>query len=162
MNKNSLSARQHPSPRLHKVTFAPVLSEPSVLRAASFPSVLVIDDSPTIRKIVETTLRREGYAVTAFADGNSALAWLLQPHQPPPSLILVDIGLPDVDGYTILRWLKARRRFSATTCIVISRRDGLGDKLKGRLAGAKAYLPKPFTTRALLEIVRNYVMVDEA
>ena len=143
------------SASLHKIALD-ALSEtfdPSIPPAAC---ILMIDDSPTVRKIVETTLRREGYDVRAFQDGVEALRWLADPHSRTPDIIFVDIGLPKMDGYQVIRILKTRARFAHTTYIVLSGRDGMVDKLKARIAGAALYITKPFTTQALLAAVRLY------
>src|SRR6266700_1774846 len=96
--------------------------------------VMVIDDSPTIRKIVETCLRREGFHVIGFADGVEALKWLVSPQGCPPDLLLLDINLPKMDGYEVARHLKAKPQYKSIPIIMLTRRDGLVDRLKSRLA----------------------------
>lgn len=120
------------------------------------PSVLVIDDSLTIRKIIEATLRREGYTVIAFSEGMTALRWLATASNPVPRLLLLDIELPHMDGYAIARTLKAQPAFASLPILMMSHRDGVIDRLKGRLAGAEEYLTKPFTTKELMKSVRRY------
>jgi twitching motility two-component system response regulator PilG len=120
-------------------------------------SVFVIDDSATIRKITETVLQQAGYETRSFRDGVEAMKWFAKPGSQPPDLILVDIGLPKMDGYEVIRTIKARPRFANTICIVLSGRDSTVDKLKGRLAGAKAYVTKPFTPQILLTAVRAHL-----
>ncbi len=122
---------------------------------ASSPAILVVDDSPTVRKIVETTLRREGYEVLTFPDGIAALTWLAERSDAAPRLLLLDIELPKLDGYALARALKAKPACARATIVLMSRRDGVVDRLKGRLAGARASLTKPFTTQALLDLVRQ-------
>src|SRR6266699_1804728 len=95
--------------------------------------VMVIDDSSTIRKILETCLHRAGYEVKSFQDGAEALRWCGAPVARIPALVLVDVGLPKLDG------------------------DGVLDRLKGRLAGAHAYLTKPFKTDEVVAIVQAYL-----
>lgn len=121
--------------------------------------ILLIDDSPTIRKVVEMCLRREGYAVVSFANGVDALRWLTYEARSIPALVLLDIGLPKVDGYEVARILKTQPAWRSIVIVMMSRRDGLVDRLKGRLAGAQAYLIKPFTTTQLLE--RVHACLDE-
>jgi twitching motility two-component system response regulator PilG len=121
------------------------------------PSILAVDDSLTIRKIVETVLRREGYVTITFPDGVAAFRWLAEVSCPPPKIVLLDIELPKMDGYAIARALKAKPTLESTTIIMMSRRDGIIDRLKGRLAGAEDHLPKPFKAEELVEIVHRYL-----
>jgi len=74
-----------------------------------------------------------------------------------PGLIFVDIGLPKMDGYSVIRHFRAESAFDQTFFVIISRRDGKLDKLKGRLVGAHAYLTKPFKTAELLSVVQSYL-----
>jgi Response regulators consisting of a CheY-like receiver domain and a winged-helix DNA-binding domain len=119
--------------------------------------VAIIDDSITVRKIVETCLRREGFAVQCFPDGLDALRTWIQPDVRLPDLILLDLCLPELDGYEVLLRIKRDPRLSSITVIILSRRDGLLDKLKGRLCGARAHLGKPFKTQELLTVVNAYL-----
>ena len=119
--------------------------------------VLVIDDSLVIRKILETCLHRAGYQVRSFADGVEALLWLATPEACIPALVLVDLGLPKLDGYEVIRHLKARPALAQTIFIIVSRRDGILDRLKGRLVGAHAYLTKPFKTGAMIAVIQAYL-----
>lgn len=117
--------------------------------------VLVIDDSLTMRKILETCLGREGYKVKSFADGIEALHWLGSKQARPPALIFVDLGLPRLDGYEVLRQLKGRVVVTSSILVVLSKREGVLDRLKARLAGAHAYLSKPCPTSAILSLVQT-------
>ncbi len=119
--------------------------------------VMVIDDSPTVRKIIETCLKREGFAVAAFADGIEALQSLTHPQARIPDLVVLDIGLPKMDGYEVARRLKTKPQFSNTIIIMLSRRDGIIDRLKGRLAGAREYLIKPFKTQDFINVIESYL-----
>ncbi|GHO93241.1 response regulator [Reticulibacter mediterranei] len=122
--------------------------------------VMVIDDSATVRKIVETCLRREGFEVKSFPDGVEAMRWLTtDPSSRVPNLVLLDIGLPKMDGYEVARRLKTKPQFSNTVIIMLSRRDGVIDKLKGRLAGAKDYITKPFKAQEIVSIIQSYLGV---
>ena len=121
--------------------------------------VMVIDDSPTVRKIVETCLKREGFTVAAFADGIEAMQSLTSPRARVPDLVVLDIGLPKMDGYEVARCLRTKPQFSNTIIIMLSRREGLIDRLKGRLAGAKEYITKPFKTQEFIEVIESYLGV---
>ena len=119
--------------------------------------VMVIDDSLVIRKIVETCLHRAGYQVRSFPDGVEALRWLNTAEACLPALVLVDLGLPRLDGYEVIRLLKARPALARTVLVIVSRRDGILDRLKGRLVGAHAYLTKPFKTAELMTVVQAHL-----
>lgn len=119
--------------------------------------VMVIDDSLVIRKIVETCLHRAGYEVRSFPDGVEALCWLNTMEARIPDLVTVDLGLPRLDGYQVMRQIKARPALEHAKLVILSQRDGVLDKLKGRLAGAHAYLTKPFKTGELLTVVQTHL-----
>jgi twitching motility two-component system response regulator PilG len=116
--------------------------------------VMVIDDSLVVRTILDTCLRRAGYEVIYFEDGLQALGWLNTSDARIPDLIIVDLGLPRLDGYEVIRLLKARPALEDTVLVILSARDGILDRIKGRLVGAHAYLTKPFKTREVLAVVQ--------
>ncbi len=87
--------------------------------------VMVIDDSLVIRKIVETCLRRAGYEVKCFPDGVEALCWLNTTEACIPDLVIVDLGLPKLDGYQVMQQIKARPVLERTRLVILSRRDGV-------------------------------------
>ena len=120
--------------------------------------VTVVDDSETVRKILEVTLRRAGYEqVCSFPDGVELLRWLMTPQARIPALVIVDLMLPKMDGYVLIGRLKARPAFAHTIFVILSGRKGVLDKLKGRLSGAHTYLTKPFRTDALVATVHAYL-----
>ena len=119
--------------------------------------VLVIDDSATVRKIIEVCLRRAGYAVVGFPDGVEAIRWLATQQERCPQLVFLDIGMPRMDGYAVAQYLKARPQLSDIVIVMLSRRTGILDRLKGRLAGADEYLTKPFRTQTILAIVQAFL-----
>ena len=119
--------------------------------------VLVIDDSLVVRKILETCLGRAGYEVKSFPGSVEVFRWLTTPDARIPALVFVDLCLPVVDGYDIIRRLKAKPTFAHTVFVMISQRDGVLVRLKGRLAGAKGYLTKPFKTQELLAVVQSSI-----
>ncbi len=122
--------------------------------------IMVIDDSPTVRKIIETCLGREGFDVRSFPDGIEAMRWIANdPDAHAPDLVLLDIGLPKMDGYEVARRLKSKSLFSNTIIVMLSRRDGVIDRLKGRLAGAKQYITKPFKTQEIIAIIQEQLNV---
>jgi len=113
--------------------------------------VLVIDDSRTIRKSAETMLGREGCEVLTADDGFEALSLI---HKHHPDLIFVDIMMPRLDGYQTCAIIKNNQRFRHTPVIMLTSKDGLFDKARGRIVGSDHYLTKPFTKDELLDAVR--------
>jgi twitching motility two-component system response regulator PilG len=126
-------------------------------RTAMDRLVLVVDDSLTVRKIVETYLRREGLEVMSFTDGVEALRWLNSPEGRSPDLILLDVTMPRMDGYEVARRLQARLRRRGTAIIMLTRRNGVIDKLKSRLVGAVDHLSKPLQAQQLLRVVTYHL-----
>ncbi|GAC1431556.1 MAG: twitching motility response regulator PilG [Ktedonobacteraceae bacterium] len=122
--------------------------------------IMVIDDSTTVRKIIETCLRRENFDVRGFTDGVEAMRWITNdPEARIPDLVLLDINLPKIDGYEVARRFKTKALFNNTIIIMLSRRDSVIDRLKGRLAGAKDYITKPFKTQEIVSIVQEQLNV---
>ena len=116
--------------------------------------VLVIDDSNTIRRSAEIFLRQAGFDVILAEDGFDALA-KISDHQ--PKVIFVDIMMPRLDGYQTCALIKQHPRLKSTPVIMLSSKDGVFDRARGRLAGSDRYLTKPFTREALIEAVNEYV-----
>ena len=116
--------------------------------------VMVIDDSKTIRRTAETLLKREGCEVVTASDGFEALAKIADQH---PNIIFVDIMMPRLDGYQTCALIKNNSAFKSTPVIMLSSKDGLFDKAKGRIVGSEQYLTKPFTREELLDAIRTYV-----
>ncbi len=116
--------------------------------------VMVIDDSQTIRRTAETLLAREGYQVVTAQDGFEALAKIVD-HA--PDLIFVDIMMPRLDGYQACALIKGNPRFAKTPVIMLSSKDGLFDRARGRIVGSDEYLTKPFTKDELLGAVRAHI-----
>lgn len=116
--------------------------------------VMVIDDSQTIRRTAETLLAREGYEVVTAQDGFEALSKIAD-HQ--PDIIFIDIMMPRLDGYQACALIKNNPQFRATPVIMLSSKDGLFDRARGRIVGSDEYLTKPFTRDELLGAVRAHV-----
>lgn len=115
--------------------------------------VMVIDDSQTIRRTAETLLAREGYEVVTAQDGFEALAKIADQS---PDLIFIDIMMPRLDGYQACALIKGNPRFARTPVIMLSSKDGLFDRARGRIVGSDEYLTKPFTKDELLGAVRAH------
>ncbi len=118
------------------------------------PVVLVVDDSPTVRKIVQITLQREHIRVVTAGDGLSALAAVSDTY---PDLILLDIMLPRMDGYNICHLVRNNPEYRDLPIIMLSGKDGIFDKMRGKLAGSTEYMTKPFDSTELVQTVRRYL-----
>ncbi len=114
---------------------------------------MVIDDSQTIRRTAETLLTREGYAVITAQDGFEALGKIAD-HQ--PDIIFIDIMMPRLDGYQACALIKGNPRFAKTPVIMLSSKDGLFDRARGRIVGSDEYLTKPFTKDELIGAVKAH------
>lgn len=123
--------------------------------------VIVIDDSLTVRKILEASLSRAGFAVYSFSDGLQAMRALTASQIPPPDAVLLDIGLPKMDGYAVARTLKRQPALHHTVIIMLSGHQGRLDKFRGRLAGASAYVTKPFHPAQVLSVLRSRLAAVE-
>lgn len=119
--------------------------------------IMVIDDSPTVRKIMEATLQRAGFHAAFYPDGLQAMNALAQHEIPVPDLIFLDVALPKLDGYEIARAFKHKNRLGNTVIIMLSGRDGVFDKLRGRLAGAKDYITKPFKPAEVIAALHRHL-----
>jgi twitching motility two-component system response regulator PilG len=115
--------------------------------------VMVIDDSNTIRRSAEIFLAQAGCQVVLAEDGFDALSKIAD-HA--PDLIFVDIMMPRLDGYQTCALIKKNARLKATPVIMLSSKDGLFDRARGRLAGSDEYLTKPFTKESLLRSVASH------
>jgi twitching motility two-component system response regulator PilG len=115
--------------------------------------VLVIDDSNTIRRSAEIFLKQGGYQVLLAEDGFDALSKV---NDHAPDLIFCDILMPRLDGYQTCAIIKRNPKFSAVPVIMLSSKDGLFDKARGRMVGSEAYLTKPFTKDQLLQVVEQH------
>ena len=115
--------------------------------------VMVVDDSNTIRRSAEIFLVQAGCQVLLAEDGFDALAKIAD-HQ--PAVIFCDILMPRLDGYQTCALIKKNQRFRATPVIMLSSKDGLFDRARGRMVGSDHYLTKPFTKESLLKAVAAY------
>jgi len=116
------------------------------------PHILLVDDEPNIVMSLEFLMRKNGYQVGIARNGTEALAAL---DQTPYDLVLLDVMMPDVDGYQVCRQLRQRPDRAATKVIFLSAKSQPADVQKGYDAGADMYVPKPFSTRQLMQKVRE-------
>jgi twitching motility two-component system response regulator PilG len=120
--------------------------------------VMVIDDSNTIRRSAEIFLTQAGCQVLLAEDGFDALAKIAD-HR--PAVIFVDIMMPRLDGYQTCSLIKKNPHLASTPVIMLSSKDGLFDRARGRMAGSDEYLTKPFTKDSLLKAVAHHT-IDRA
>ena len=121
--------------------------------------VMVIDDSKTIRRSAENLLNKEGCQVVTASDGFEALAKIAE-HK--PDIIFVDIMMPRLDGYQTCALIKHNSMFKTTPVIMLSSKDSIFDRARGRIVGSEQYLTKPFTKEDLLSAIKEHVVQDDA
>jgi twitching motility two-component system response regulator PilG len=129
------------------------LSQEDVSVTGQAYRVMVVDDSKTIRRTAETLLRKEGFEVVTAVDGFEALGKIVD-YQ--PDLIFLDIMMPRLDGYQTCALIKHHRIFRNTPVVMLSSRDGLFDRARGRVVGSDRYITKPFTKEDLLAVIADY------
>ncbi|HML95266.1 MAG TPA: response regulator [Thermodesulfobacteriota bacterium] len=144
-----------------EATLAETVARPGDETARSAPetrlpkgSVLIVDHSPTIRRVVALALEREGYKVYAAGDGMQALAAL---NDITPGLILVDINLPHMDGYQLCKVIKGHGLTRDIPVVMMSGKLGMMDKMKGKMAGASDYITKPFAAGDIIGAAEKYL-----
>lgn len=115
--------------------------------------VMVIDDSKTIRRTAENLLKKAGCQVFTATDGFEALAKIADSH---PDIIFVDIMMPRLDGYQTCSLIKNNDEFKSTPVIMLSSKDGLFDRARGRIVGSEQYLTKPFSREELLGAIKRH------
>jgi len=124
----------------------------SASRSLNGLKILVVDDSKTIRRTAETLLTKEGCQVITAVDGFDALSKIAD-HQ--PDLIFVDIMMPRLDGYETCSLIKHNKVFKETPVIMLSSKDGLFDRARGRIVGSEQYMTKPFTKDELIGAIAD-------
>lgn len=117
--------------------------------------LLIVDDSRTMRAILEANLSRAGYRCLSFGEGESALGWLWREAAWVPGLVMLDPGLPGLDGYQVARAIRATPRWNAMGIVLLTSQDQVPAGLKGYGAGVQAYLAKPFRIEHLLAGVQG-------
>lgn len=116
--------------------------------------VMVIDDSKTIRRSAETLLKKVGCDVVTATDGFEALAKITEHH---PDIIFVDIMMPRLDGYQTCALIKNNQTFKSTPVIMLSSKDSIFDRARGRIVGSEEYLTKPFSKEDLIGAITSHV-----
>ena len=118
--------------------------------------VMIIDDSNTIRRTAESYLKQAGYDVYTAADGFEAMS-MITDHA--PDIIFVDIMMPRLDGYQTCQLIKNNKKYKDTPVIMLSSKDGLFDRARGKVAGSQEHVNKPFTREALIEVIGRHVQM---
>ena len=121
---------------------------------SSGTKVMVIDDSKVIRRSAESMLAKEGFTVFTAEDGFDALSKIAENE---PEIIFVDIMMPRLDGYQTCALIKNNSRFRGTPVVMLSSKEGLFDKAKGRVVGSDSYLTKPFSREDLVNAIQSLV-----
>lgn len=117
--------------------------------------VLVVDDSSTIRRSAEIFLSDSGCEIILATDGFDALAKVVENQ---PDIIFIDVVMPRLDGYQACQLIKKNPRFQSTPVIMLSSKNGLFDKARGRMVGSNEYLTKPFTKDELLKAIERHTL----
>lgn len=118
-------------------------------------TILVVDDSATVRKLISSKLEKSGHEVLCAVDGVDALEKI---EATVPDLILLDITMPRMDGYTVCKMIRTNEKTKDVPVVMISGKDGFFDKVRGRMAGTTGYITKPFGPETLMKMVENYIV----
>jgi len=121
--------------------------------------VFVVDDEPDVVELLQTILQAAGFEVEVATDGRSALARLLAK---PADLLVLDLMMPDLDGFELLKLLRLDQRAAAMPVLIVSARTGQQDQIESLQLGANAYLCKPFSPRDLVRQVRALLELEPA
>ncbi|WP_161629909.1 response regulator [Desulfogranum mediterraneum] len=132
----------------------PSAGPPEQLAIQQKKNILVVEDSPTIRKVITISLKRNGYGIVEAGDGLEALSRVS--HQ-KPDLILLDVVLPKMDGFKLLSLLKGNRELKSIPIIMLTSKDGFINKVKGKMGGADAYLTKPFDPQKMIDEIQKHI-----
>jgi twitching motility two-component system response regulator PilG len=121
-------------------------------------SILVVDDSPTVRKLISGKLEKSGHSVYCAEDGVQAMGQL---SSMVPDLILLDINMPRMDGYQVCKLIRTNDETKDVPVVMISGKDGFFDKVRGRMAGTSGYITKPFGPETLMKAIETYLKIED-
>lgn len=127
--------------------------------AGPMPSIMVIDDSPAIRKIIEVSFTRVGIPVTAFGDGIAAIRALASNEVEVPALLLLDLRMPRMDGYEVASLLRGHEAFANTVIIMMTAHDGVFDRMRAKMIGARGFITKPFRIQDVVNTVCSHLRI---
>jgi len=125
-------------------------------------SVMVIDDALVVRRIIEASFNRIGMPVSSYPDGIVAIQALAHGQVSVPNVVLLDIGLPRMDGYEVAGILRRNAGFENTVIIMLSGRDGVVDRVRSRLVGARDFIPKPFHVADVIKTVYRHLGIAQS
>ncbi len=117
-------------------------------------TIMVVDDSPTVRKLITGKLEKCGHSVVSAVDGMDALAKI---NEVIPDLVLLDITMPRLDGYQVCKLIRNNDVTKDIPVVMISGKDGFFDKVRGRMAGSSGYITKPFGPDTLMKTIETYL-----
>lgn len=117
-------------------------------------TILVVDDSATVRKLISSKLEKSGHTVVCAADGGEALDRI---KEAVPDLVLLDIMMPQMDGYQVCKLIRANEQTKDVPVVMISGKDGFFDKVRGKMAGTTGYITKPFGPETLMKTIETYI-----
>lgn len=129
------------------------------VQAGPMPSIMVIDDSPAIRRIIVASFERIGIPVTAFADGPAALRALGRNEVEVPALVLLDLGLPRMTGYEVASLMRSHEAFRHTVILMLTARDGVFDRVRAKMIGAHGFITKPFRVQDVVNTVCSHLCI---
>lgn len=126
------------------------------------PPVMVIDDSLAVRRVVEISLLRVGIPAISFPDGLAAMAALKAGEVAPPRVLLLDIGLPRMNGYELARTFRSNPAFAQTRIVMLSGHDGIVNRTYARMVGASDFIAKPFRSGDFVRRIRGALgLIDD-
>ena len=134
-------------------------SDPSFQLGSIEPTIMLIDDSLAVRRIIEATFARIGISTTTFPDGLLAIQALAKQEVAVPDLLLLDIGLPKMTGYEVAQILRGNPAFSDMILVMLSGHDGMIDRVRSRLVGAKDFIRKPFRVSEVVKTVCTLLQI---
>ncbi|MBL8181518.1 MAG: response regulator [Blastocatellia bacterium] len=118
-------------------------------------TILVVDDSATVRKLISNKLEKSGHVVACAEDGVEAMEWI---ENNKPDLVLLDIAMPRMDGYQVCKLIRSNEATKDVPVVMISGKDGFFDKVRGRMAGTSGYITKPFGPETLMRALDTYLV----
>lgn len=131
----------------------------SPLERSGQPLIMAIDDSHAVRLVIEASFRRANFqSVVTYPDGLSAIKALSMGEVTVPDLVLLDIGMPNMDGYEVARILRTNSDFAQTQIVMLTGRDSMLDHLRSKMVGARDFIPKPFRPADLVR--RVFTLLD--
>lgn len=123
-------------------------------------SIMLIDDSMAVRRVIQASFSRVGIPVAAYPDGIAAITALTKGEAIVPDVLLLDIGLPRMDGYEVARILRANADCQRTVIVMLTGRDGMLDRVRSKMVGARGFISKPFRVSEVVRTVCGHLGVE--